>query len=74
MVKFTYLLTALGLFTLSFAKKEECENLEEKLNEITLESCSVDDNGKIISLNLEGETLTQDIIDEVSSYETIQEL
>jgi len=82
MVKLNNFLTLLGLFTLgSFASayEDECEELSEFLrsNEnytVSVDSCSSDDTGKISSLILDGESITQDVIDIIANYKSINYL
>jgi len=80
MVKFNFLLKILSvcsLLTLVSSKQNECETLREyfsKNGNLHFDICSVDDNGKMTSLILLGEYVTQSDVDELAKYTALRDL
>jgi len=78
MVKFNILLTLLGISSLIVAgKASNCDDIKNSFenDEINaIDFCTDNDNGQVISIGFKGETVTQEAINKIASYNTLEKL
>jgi len=80
MVKFNILLTLFGissLFATVQAKNDECDSINnylENYDDIQIDYCYCNDYDKVTSISIKGETVTQEIINKLASYKTLEKL